>query len=69
MLQVDLPPISVCFTVGCSSWYRHIRLRSASVRVRRGDDVVGADDADVGVTMGVPAAAPTAAAVAGEGAV
>lgn len=35
-----VPPISVCLTVGLSSWYWHIRLRSASVRVFRGVDEV-----------------------------
>ena len=47
----DSPPISVCFTVGCSSAYRHIRRRSASVRVFLGVVVLrpvagGADSGD-----------------------
>ena len=34
--ESSLPPISVCLTVGWSSWYWHILRRSTSVRVFRG---------------------------------
>lgn len=59
-----VPPISVCFTVGCSSAYKHIRRRSASVKVFLGvvvldlsevaDDGV-ADTAETGVDAGATA--------------
>lgn len=46
----NMAPISVCLTVGCSSWYRHIRRRSASVNVFRGvDECERVDVADTGV--------------------
>ena len=57
----NVPPISVCLTVGLSSWYWHMRLRSESVRVLRGVDEVRewVDEADTGVAeagvMGTPA--------------
>ena len=46
-----VPPISVCLTVGLSSWYWHMRLRSESVSVFRGVDEVRewVEDADTGV--------------------
>lgn len=49
----SVPPISVCFTVGFSSWYWHIRLRSVSVSVFRGVDDVRewVDVADTGVAV------------------
>ena len=48
------PPISVCFVDGCSSWYRHMRLRSASVRVFLGVEDVRepVEVADIGVEIG-----------------
>lgn len=39
-LRTGIPPISVCLTVGLSSWYWHMRRRSASVSVFRGVDEV-----------------------------
>jgi hypothetical protein len=37
--EIFIPPISVCFTFGFSSWKMHILRRSASVKVRRGVEV------------------------------
>lgn len=47
----NMAPISVCLTVGLSSWYWHMRLRSESVSVLRGVDEVRecVEDADTGV--------------------
>lgn len=44
-----LPPISVCLTVGFSSWYKHMRRRSLSVNVFRGVDEERVEVAETGV--------------------
>ena len=52
-----LPPISVCFTVGFSSWYTHILRLSVSVRVLLGVEVEWVEVLDGVAETGVEVAA------------